>query len=208
VLDLHADGTLWEDAGQRIGQVAAGVQRLVPLNAGAAAFLTTGGDLFSWNGQASPTRERAGVQDIALWPQDGTLYNLDVGGVLEQRSAAGVWSRTNGALVQQMALGQDGTLYNLDVGGVLEQRSAAGVWSRVGQSGVVASDGSIWYLGTAAVDGAGDCAIYRLSNGLVTPVVGDAVSLLAVESTVWALNSANQLYRWNGTTWYEKAGSG
>jgi hypothetical protein len=45
-----------------------------------------------------------------------------------------------------------------------------GSQTQLGQNGVAASDGSIWYLGTAAVDGAGDHAIYQLSNGRVTTV--------------------------------------
>jgi hypothetical protein len=44
-------------------------------------------------------------------------------------------------------------------------------WSVVSSNALVASDGSIWYLGTAAVDSAGDYPIYHLSNGQVTQQV-------------------------------------
>ena len=41
---------------------------------------------------------------------------------------------------------------------------------QVGEMGVIASDGSIWYLGTSAVDSAGNHAIYQLSGGQMTTV--------------------------------------
>jgi hypothetical protein len=66
----------------------------------------------------------------------------------------------------QMAQLSSGAIFLTNASG-MAFTGTRGVFTQVGTWSVVASDGSIWYLGT---DGAGDYAIHRLSSGELTTV--------------------------------------
>jgi hypothetical protein len=67
-------------------------------------------------------------------------------------------------------------LFDLKSSGSLSEVTTSGL-QQVGTSGVVASDGSIWFLGAATVDSAGNCAVYRLSTARLTQMPCDGTNL-------------------------------
>ena len=105
--------------------------------------------------------------------------------------------------VQQMvvALDKNGVqaLFMREAGGnLMELTPGVGV-QLAGISAVSASDGSIWYLGTAIVDGAGDHVIYRLTNGQLTTVgvtsaaIGSNWLINAPDGSIWFLGATSPL---------------
>jgi hypothetical protein len=100
----------------------------------------------------------------------GDLYQLN-GGVLSVSTSliSGYQSVPGMTGVTQMLTPTSGSIVVLKKDGSVWQ-TTGGSFSQLGTSGVAASDGSIWFLGTASVDKAGDEALYHLSNGQMTSV--------------------------------------
>jgi hypothetical protein len=143
---------------------------------------------------------------------DGMVFALHANGSLDRSTSSG-W-RTLDTDVQSFALLPDGQACVLENNGNLLVYAADADpqhYSLLDSPGAVqsftlAGDGSIWFLGTAAVDGAGDHAIYRLSGGQVTQMPGAAVGLGAAEGAAWALNANDQVSRWDGGgNWVQQA---
>jgi hypothetical protein len=184
-------------------------------NSGVSAFALDGqGDLFidwnGWLGRANAatctganacwtTLANSGVSAFALDGQ-GDLF-IDWNGWLGRANAAtctganACWTTLANSGVSAFALDGQGDLF-IDWNGWLGRANAAtctganACWTTVSNNVVQAADGSIWFLGTATVDSAGDHAIYRLTNGQVTPMPGVASQLSVSGGTVSELNAA------------------
>jgi hypothetical protein len=109
------------------------------------------------------------------------LYELVTGG----------WESIDSGVAQiAAALDSSGrtALFDLKSNGILDELTTSG-WTQVGTSGVVASDGSIWYLGTATVDSAGDHGINCLNQGQVSSIPGSALQLTTVNGLISAVGA-------------------
>lgn len=115
-------------------------------------------------------------------------------------SVSGATVVAGSSALPQYVLSSQGLLYSLAGGVVSIAATSTSAPVKIGQGGVVSSDGSIWYLGTATVDSGGDRAIYQLSNGKVTSFSGSAVLLTVVDGTVYSLNSAGQVFTWSSAS--------
>jgi hypothetical protein len=94
--------------------------------------------------------------------------------------------------------GPDGASYMLTAGGSLSRNDGSG-WKTV--STVKASDGSLWFLSSAAVDNAGDHAIYRFSGNQVVQMPGSGNNLFLGGSSVWETNASSDTFQWDGGKW-------
>ncbi len=127
----------------------------------------------SWQPICSPD-----VADIATdWT--GTLYSLSfVNDTVWRHLSANHWAPISGSDVTCLAADETGTLYAVGNNGTVYRYPSSGtVWQPIGANAITASDGSIWFLGTATVDGAGNHAIYRLSSGQFAQLPGSAARL-------------------------------
>jgi hypothetical protein len=140
-------------------------------------YLEAGGYLWrqdlSWSAGPSASGAFGAGSSFQMAP-DGTVYLLDGAGSNLYRSVPGQAREQVGAFGagSSFQMAPDGTVYVLASADGSVYRFAPGQSARqqTGTSGVLTSDGSIWFLGTSAVDGAGDYAIYQLSNGQVNSV--------------------------------------
>ena len=80
-------------------------------------------------------------------------------------------------------------------------------WNGTGfirQASLVASNGSVWFLGTTATNSGH--WIYSLSGGQLQQVQqGQGVALGVAEGAIWTVNSQNNVYHWNGNSWVQQA---
>jgi hypothetical protein len=136
----------------------------------------------------------AGPSSVFDLHSDGKLYRQDIGGRRAHLDSG----------VQAIAGTGGASAFDLHTGGKLYRQDISGGRAHLGANGVVAADGSIWYLGRTAVDTAGDYAIYRLSNGQPTRMPGMGTGLTMAEGSLRLVNSSNQVYRWNGTAWTQQ----
>jgi hypothetical protein len=124
----------------------------------------------------------------------GHVVDLETNGGLYEFTApasTSSWVRLD-YNVQSFAVNGAGHVVDLDTNGCRYEFTDAGSNGPCA-SGVTASDGSIWFLGTATVDSAGDYAIYRLSNGQVTQMPGFATQLGNSSGAVLALDGSGNL---------------
>jgi hypothetical protein len=80
------------------------------------------------------------------------------------------WAYTDEVTRLPLAVADNGDVLVVDADNQRVNCWTGAGWENRGTSGLLASDGSIWYLGTATLDGAGNHAIYRLSNGQLTRI--------------------------------------
>jgi len=65
----------------------------------------------------------------------------------------------------------------------------------------VGANGTVWSLG-AAIDAAGNYAIYRLNGTSWAKMSGQAVRVdVDATGNAWVVNKAGDVFRWNGNTW-------
>jgi hypothetical protein len=81
-----------------------------------------------------------------------------------QLSLGGSSASSNPGQATQYFLDGQGRLFSVTAGVVSVSTSMSSSWAQIGKD-AFASDGNVWFLGTAAVDSAGDHAIYYFSNG-------------------------------------------
>ena len=115
-------------------------------------------------------------------------------------AAPNTWAPITPPGVSSFMVGSDGTacmVYQGIVYRCTASWAAPNTWAPMGQNAIVASDGSTWFLGTGTVDSAGDHAIYRLNNGQVTQMPGNASRMAIVGSNIWIFITTGFSY-WDG----------
>jgi hypothetical protein len=127
----------------------------------------------------------SGVAQIVAAPDPSghtALFDFNRNGVLYKMTGSG-WQAIGSGVTQIVAItstpGQT-SLFDLTSNGILYEMNSSGPssWTQVGTSGVVAADGTVWYLGTANADASGDHPIYQLqSNGNLSLIPGSAQQL-------------------------------
>jgi hypothetical protein len=117
-------------------------------------------------------------------------------------STAGWQLLDNGAARLSQGVTADGqpALFDLKTNGDLYAYTTAGWQLLNGNDKLTLPDGSVWFLGKATVDAAGDHPIDHF-DGTGLHQLGYGVRLGGAEGTVYALNSANQVWRWGGSSW-------
>jgi hypothetical protein len=87
--------------------------------------------------------------------------------------------------------------------GIQDAVSDASTWTQLPGAGMdigVGANGSLWVLGTKAVDGGYE--IYRWNGSGWTQVQGGAVRIdVAPDGNAWVVNSTGQIHRYNGSGW-------
>jgi hypothetical protein len=175
---LQNNGDLLYNAGSGNGVLDHNVRSLAQMGGGAApsvAWLGNDSTLHYYTGgnygimannvqQVIPgTADTAGDAGIYFLQQGGYLFlNAGSGNIPLANNVLQVVPRTADAA------GHTG-VYFLQQGGNLSVNPGSGN-VLLGTGGIVAADGSIWFLGTVSMDGAGDQAIYQLSNGQMNTV--------------------------------------
>ncbi len=166
---------------------------------GAVYALRTTGEVFHHLGGVNNYRQ---LGSHGVTTADGAIWFLAADTAANHaihRIADGQLTPTGGAAVD-LAVGPDGAARALtDAHNVFRWNGSA--WEMVASGGIHAG-GSFWFLHSAETDGAGNHAIYRFGGGQVTATGGFAqVLTVGVDGRAWAVTSANNVFRWNGSQW-------
>jgi hypothetical protein len=164
VFDLHSDGGLFvQNANTTRTSLTTGVQAMAQFGNDQVLYLTSNGKLFSQAAGANPAYQASTVEGLAQFGPNQVLYSVSNGTM--NSWAYGASPVYQASTVEGLAqFGPNQVLY-LTSSGTMNSWAYGSVAQKVGTSGIVAADGSIWYLGTTPVDNAGDQEIYQLISG-------------------------------------------
>jgi hypothetical protein len=154
-------------------------------------------NVYHWDASANRwSSAEAGVVN----QQDGSLFFRGLSGaVYHYFTTTGQLAATSATA---MALGAaEGTVWFASAThDVYHWDSKVNSWAQP-MAGVLDFEDSIWFLGTTNVDGKSNHAIYRFSNGQVTQLPSSGQRLLLGGDSIWVINAANDVYRWDGNAW-------
>jgi hypothetical protein len=198
-------------------KVTSGVSQFQVENGELLWRTTQTGDLWSapmWAAVVAPTTPASWVKVTSgvvqfhvengelLWlTQGGDLWSSPIWAAVVAPTTQSSWVHITGSVAQfwmengeLLWLTRTGNVWSAPIWAAVVAPTTPASWVQIGQSAVNASDGSIWFLGTATVDKAGDHAIYRLDrNGQMTQVcvtpaaIGSQWLAMGGPSSPWGL---------------------